>query len=171
MSVQELIIHITSPEIQHHLAWLKWTLIGFTIFFLGAIIWYFFKTQWAKDLFLRNFVEFFSQKAFLAGRLARQWEKIKQRAETGTEPDRKLALMEANTIIEEILDQQGFTGDTLEERLKKAPPGYLSNVEALIEANQIRNNIVHDPDFQLSQDDTRNSLSIYEKALIDLELI
>jgi hypothetical protein len=62
----------------------------------------------------------------------------------------------------------GYVGETMGERMEKINVAVLPNIEDVWAAHKIRNNIVHDPDFRLSLDETKRAISIYEKALTDL---
>jgi hypothetical protein len=63
----------------------------------------------------------------------------------------------------------GYAGETLGERLKNLTSATLSNIEEIKATHQVRNNIVHDPDYRLSLDDTRAALAVFEQALRDLQ--
>jgi len=39
------------------------------------------------------------------------------------------------------------------------------------EIHKIRNNIIHDPTYKLSQEEVKKALAVYEKALIELDAL
>jgi len=85
------------------------------------------------------------------------------------ESEYKLAVIEADNMVNETLKRMGYGGESLGERLEKLTAATLSNIEEIKEAHQVRNNIIHDPNYRLSLDDARKVLSIFEKAFKDLE--
>lgn len=171
MELKTIVHYITSPEIQEQLFLVKIVFFVFTGFFAGAFLILISKTEWLREIILRDVFEFFSQRARLPGRLARYLERIKKRLEIGTEAELKLALIEADSLCEEVLENMGYQGENLEERLKGVPPTLISNLEKLLSAHQIRNNVVHDPDYKLTIEKAKEALEIYEKALRDIEVL
>lgn len=171
MNIETILNLITSPGLQKELWLVKVVFLVFTAFFGGAFLYYFFKTEWLRELILRDAGEFFSKRAVVPGRLARQWEKIKRRLETGTELESKLAIMEADDFIEDILRDMGCEGDNLEEKLSKLDPGILHNPEKLLEVHKVRDNIAHEPDFSLTKRQSEDALEVYERALRDIEAL
>jgi hypothetical protein len=63
----------------------------------------------------------------------------------------------------------GYGGESLGERLEKLTAATLPDIEGIREVHQVRNNIIHDPNYKLSLNETRRLLDIFEKAFKDLE--
>ena len=101
--------------------------------------------------------------------MVKAWAKITSRLETGLESEYKLAVIEADSILDNILNRMGFSGETLGERLNKLTVATLPNCEQVREAHKIRNNIVHDPSYRLGLDEAKRVLGIYQQALRDLQ--
>jgi hypothetical protein len=171
MTIPPFINFITSPALQRQLFVPKIVFIVFTAFFTGFLLFFIFRTKYFNDLFLRDFAEFFSQRVFLVSKLARQWEKIKKRLDSGTEAEYKLALIEADSLLDDILERMGYKGETLDERLKEVPKTFLSNIDEVEKAHQVRNDSVHNPDYHLTDDQAKEAMEIYEKALRDIEAL
>lgn len=150
---------------------LKIIFIIFSLFFLFFIIRALLRTSWAEKIFLTSLIEFFIYRPFGISKIAKQWRKITTRLETGIESEAKLALIEADSILDDVLKKMGYSGETLDERLKSVTPTIIPNVAEVLEAHKIRNNIVHDPDYRLNLDQARNTLAIYERALRELDLL
>lgn len=80
--------------------------------------------------------------------------------------DWKIAIIEADKSLDQILKQKGFAGSGLGERLKEMVPADLPEVyEDIWEAHKIRNRIVHEPNFEVSRSEARQIVAIYEKAI------
>lgn len=142
-----------------------------SLFLLITIIYFISKSSWKNFRFLESTTEFFTYKPYGAGKIVKQWEKIKHRLKTASEAESKLIIIEADSILNEALGKMGFTGQTLEERLKRLGSDLLSNIEELLEAHKICNNIIHDPDYRLNLEETKRIILIYEKTLIDLQIL
>ena len=88
-----------------------------------------------------------------------------------SESEHKLAIIEAEGLLDDIFKKMGFLGEAIGDRLKQITPSQLENIEEIREAHKIRNNIVHDPDYRLSLEEAKKAFEIYEKALINLEAL
>ena len=142
--------------------------MGIALFFLLAIVIILLRTDWLKHLFLQTLVEFFTFHPYGYRKITKKWAKIIRRLDTGSESEFKLAVIEANDMLDTKLKTLGYEGKNLEERLKKISPVVLPNFEEIKKAIEIRNNIVRNPDYILSLDEARKTLAIYEQALRDL---
>ncbi len=84
----------------------------------------------------------------------------------GSQSDWKIAVIEADKTLDQLLKQKGFNGSSLGERLKNMVPADLPEIyEEVWEAHKIRNRIVHEPDFEISQNEARQIVSIYDRAI------
>lgn len=119
---------------------------------------------------MQDMVEFLTYQSYGVKKIAKIWLKIKRRLEAGSESEYKLAVIEADSMLSDILEKMGFKGETLGNRLKQVTTDILPSIEETWEAHKIRNNIVHDPDYKLTLDQAQKALEIYEQALRDLQV-
>ncbi|TET84150.1 MAG: hypothetical protein E3J36_02145 [Candidatus Nealsonbacteria bacterium] len=165
----EIISWLISPTFSGWLLILKILFIVAALILLGFIIFALAKTSWLKRLWIWDLVEFFSFRPYGVRKVVKAWAKITARLETGLESEYKLSVIEADSILNDILKRMGFGGETLGERLEKLTAATLLNLKQIWEAHKIRNNIIHDPDYRLTLDEARRVLDIYEQALRDLQ--
>lgn len=79
--------------------------------------------------------------------------------------DWKLAIIEADIILDDILKQRGYVGTSLGERLKGVAPGQLDTINDAWEAHKIRNRIAHDgADFVLTQRLAEETINRYRRV-------
>lgn len=94
-----------------------------------------------------------------------QIAEINKKVASDNVSDWKIAVIEADKVLDKNLEKKGFLGESLGEKLKKMVPADLPAVyEEVWEAHKIRNRIVHEPDFEITQGDARKLIGIYEKA-------
>lgn len=167
--IAPIISAINSSRIQAVLFPIKLIFIGFTAFFLGALIYYISRTEWVKEVILYDFVQFFFKRPYGIKKVARRWEAMKKGLTVGTEPEWKLAVMEADDLLDDILAKMGYTGEGLSDRLKKVPADVLPSIDSVRQAHKVRDNIVHDPDYRLTLEEARSALEGYDKAFQELE--
>ncbi|HVM76648.1 MAG TPA: hypothetical protein VMU07_00650 [Candidatus Paceibacterota bacterium] len=96
------------------------------------------------------------------------WERIQNHFYKGSENDMKVAILEADKILNEALRAAGMPGTQLGDRLKRARTSQIPNLDELWQAHKLRNQIAHEPDFKLKRDLAERALGIYEVALRNL---
>lgn len=152
------------------LLFLKIILIVISLFFLVIIFHSLRKSSWLKNRFLQDMVEILTYRPYGVKKMAKIWSKIKGRLEAGSESEYKLAVIEADSILNDVLERMGFKGEILGDRLKQVTTDILPNIEETREAHKVRNNIVYDPDYKLTLDQAQKVLKTYEQALRDLQV-
>ena len=166
-----IVSFLISGEVQQNLFAVR---TGFFIvagFFVGTIIFILLKSHFLEWLLMQNVGEFLTFRAFGVRRMTRNWQKIVRRLETGLESDYKLAVIKADDMLDASLKRMGYAGETLEEKLEKLTSATLPNIEEVYRVHQLRNNIVHEPDYRLTVEDARSALDIYEKAFGSLQIL
>ncbi|MBI2042316.1 MAG: hypothetical protein HYT21_00975 [Candidatus Nealsonbacteria bacterium] len=162
---------LTSAEIQQELLMVKLGFLVVTIIMGVFTMFAISRTHYMQWLFTQSAVEFLTQRPYGAKRITKVWNKIKQHLENGSEIEYKLAIIEADNMLESTLKRMGYGGVTLEERLTKLTSATLPNIEEIYQAHQARNNIVRDPSFVLGLDDAKKTIGIYERAFRDLQIL
>ena len=93
------------------------------------------------------------------------WQGFKQKMESGSETNYKIAIIEADAFIDDLLARMGYKGDNFSERLNGIPEGQIENVEGMKEAHELRNRIIHDDKFELSKEEAEHALAHFEEFL------
>jgi hypothetical protein len=87
---------------------------------------------------------------------------VMRRADSDNPNDWKLAIIEADIILDDILKKRGYTGSSLGERLKSISPNQLESLNDAWEAHKIRNRIAHDgADFVLTKRVAQETIARY----------
>ena len=129
------------------------------------------KSSWLSLRYLRDINEVTSYKAYGMHKITKDWLKIVSRLEQGTESEYKLAVIEADNMLNDAYRRMGYPGESLGDKLKILNKDTCANVEDVREAHKIRNNIVHDPDYRLSLNEAQKVVAVYEQTFRDLEMI
>lgn len=99
----------------------------------------------------------------------RRWQEIMKTSEQGT-MGAKLALIEADKLLDNVLKSMMMPGDTLGERLKMAAYKYPA-ITKVWTAHKLRNQLVHDSAFQLRSSEARHAMSDFQNALKTLRIL
>lgn len=169
--INKIISFILNPTFTGWLLVLKFLFIFSSLLLIGFIILALIKTTWLKRLIIWDLEEFLTYRPFGLRKVERDLQKIKTKLETEMESEWKLAVIEADKILDDILSKMDIGGTSLGERLNKLNTDSLPNVEEVKEAHKIRNNIIHDPTYKLSLEEAKRVISIYEKTLGDLHAL
>jgi hypothetical protein len=173
--VLDVIAFINAPGLQEHIfvASLRWLFLMVGSFFLILIV-YVMRTSETWQLLnvvTADAPEFFSYRPRGMTRIGRRWRKIMARLETGNEAEYKLAIIEADTILGEILQKMNLPGETTEQRLAATTKIMIPTLDSAIEAHEIRNTIVYDPNYRISLADVRRIMDIFETVFRGLDLM
>lgn len=104
-------------------------------------------------------------------KMEKKWEKIKSRLKSESVSQYKVAILEADAIVDDILSRVGYRGNNITERLEQLDSNQLDYREEILEAHQTRNKIVHDESFVVDKKLAENTVAVYEKFLRYLEFM
>lgn len=98
----------------------------------------------------------------------KKWEKLVEKIKDGNESDLRLAIIEADTFVDDVLKEHNYPGNDMGERLKSIHPYEYKCLDDLWRAHKIRNRIAHDSDFHLTIDEAKEVIAVYHRALEEL---
>ena len=102
----------------------------------------------------------------------KRWAMVESRISSFNEGDWRLALLEADIILNEMLGRMGFGGENVAERLKKADKGTFQTLDMAWEAHKARNRIAHEgAAFHLSHDEAKRAVSLYRQVFDEFYFI
>lgn len=83
--------------------------------------------------------------------------------------DWKLAIIEADIILDEALKERGYGGVSLGERLKSISPNQLQSLDAAWQAHKVRNQVAHGgADFVLTKRLAEDTIKQYRMVFTEL---
>ena len=171
ISIEQIILFIFNPAFSGWLLLLKILFIFISLCLLGFIVFALSKTSWLKRMIIWDLQEILTYRPFGVSKVDKDWKIIKAGLETEKESEWKLAVIKADSALDNTLNRMNYGGQTLGERLDRLTVASLPNIEELRRAHKIRNNIIHDPDYRLSLEEAKKAISAYEKALTDLQAL
>jgi len=110
------------------------------------------------------------------GRVSRRrslkaWKQIQERLKSPDQNNWKMAILEADHILNEILKMSGYLGDNLGEKLDILTPAQLANIEDIKQAHSVRDKIAHDPADEIKRKKVDEVIAIYKESFRQLNLI
>ena len=105
-------------------------------------------------------------------RILEKWEEILRLSESQNPSDWRLSIIEADIILNELLDKLQLSGDTMGEKLKTVEKSDFTTIESAWEAHKARNTIAHEgSNVLLNQRETARIISLYGAVFKEFQLI
>lgn len=167
----DFIYQITSPELQRRLLGFK--ILSILIFtgMVAAIVYFLRHSRWWELTFPHHSLQALGFRGREERKIVKEWKKIQRRLEQESMPEAKLAIIEADQLLGRVLERMGYRGETVEQRLSQVSVQVLENLGELKKVRKIRDNIVHDPDYQLELDQASEVIEVYQQVLEALEIL
>ena len=94
------------------------------------------------------------------------------RKSSSASPDSmRMAVIEADSLVNDVLKQFGMPGEHLADRLANLSPDEYKTLDAVWKAHRIRNDLVHTPGFFVGPEEALKLLKDYELFLKELEAV
>lgn len=172
-------------DFAHTSAMILFSLIIFFILLFYAIIYY---NKFRAELITNNYKKkFYPEDAKLEeknekvletaqpdnnGIINPRWQLIGKYYNSASQADWKLAILEADIMLFEVLSKSGFQGYSIGEQLKFTDKSKLATLDLAWRAHKIRNEIAHQgSDYVLTRSKVEEAISDYEKVFEELNFI
>lgn len=99
------------------------------------------------------------------------WERVRTHIESQNESDWRLAVIEADIMLSELVDTMGVTGDSLGDKLKQIEKSDFVTLDSAWEAHKVRNQIAHDASYILTQREAKRVIALYEEVFKEFSFI
>lgn len=101
-----------------------------------------------------------------------RWNGIMSLSSSVNESDWRRAIMEADIMLGQLLDNQGYRGSSIGDKLKDANPLQFRTLDLAWKAHKVRNDIAHGGEgFHLSERDTRGTIDQFRQVFDEFKFI
>lgn len=101
-----------------------------------------------------------------------KWKLVEEHINSDDQNKWKLAILEADIILSELLDKLSLPGESIGEKLKAVESSDFDTIEQAWEAHKIRNAIAHQgSDFILNQREAKRVIGLYATVFKEFEII
>lgn len=101
-----------------------------------------------------------------------RWEIIKANSESKNESAWRIAIIDADVLLDELLDRLELPGETMSDKLKAVEKSDFTTINLAWDAHKVRNDIAHGgQNYQLNQREVRRVISLYEAIFKEFYLI
>lgn len=141
-----------------------------SVFLFASLIFLIRKTEFIK-MNWGDWAEAKRETPIPKGKLLSRWRDIQKQIQSHNEADWRVAIMGADSILDEMIKSIGYEGDTMGERLKNIKPYQFPNIDDAWRVHKIRNFLAHDPTYRLSRQVAEGTIEIYERIFKELGVI
>ena len=97
--------------------------------------------------------------------MAHRWQNATKHINSENPNDWKQAIMEADIILDDLLNKLGYRGESIGEKLKRVAKGDMKSLNDAWEAHKVRNQIAHEgSSVNLSHHEAKNVISMYRRV-------
>jgi uncharacterized membrane protein len=100
-----------------------------------------------------------------------RWEKIKGYLESDNPADWKVAILDADTLLDEMVSRMGYRGDNLGEQLKQIESSDFITLDDAWEAHKLRNKIAHQGDYPLTRREFVKAMGQFQRVFEEFHFI
>lgn len=101
-----------------------------------------------------------------------RWDRVEEQANSDSEHNWRLAILEADIMLSELLDLQGYRGETMMDKMKQVDRAKFNTIDSAWEAHKIRNQVAHEGvAFKLTAREIKRVIALYESAFREFGLI
>lgn len=101
-----------------------------------------------------------------------RWQVVQNHINSENPADWRLAIIEADAILDEIVKKMGYHGENLGDRLKAVEVSDFNSIQSAWEAHKVRNKIAHEGSgFALNAREARRIIGLYEEVFREFNFI
>mgnify|MGYP001560337156 CR=1 FL=1 len=100
-----------------------------------------------------------------------RWLAVERLLDSNNESDWKLAIIEADKMLDELLVVLGYQGASLGDRLLAVEKGDMLSLDEAWEAHKYRNRIAHETGMQVTEREAKRIVGLYGKVFREYKFI
>lgn len=101
-----------------------------------------------------------------------KWEQVQAHITSKNPAEWRLAIIEADVMLDELLKTSGYHGDTVGDRLKAVEPSDFTTLQSAWEAHKVRNQIAHEgSSFQITEREAQRIIGLFENVFKEFGII
>ncbi|MBP9711048.1 MAG: hypothetical protein KBD50_02185 [Candidatus Pacebacteria bacterium] len=101
-----------------------------------------------------------------------RWEHVRNLIAQPMESDWRRAIMEADSMLGQLLSDQGYRGSTIGEQLRDANPLQFTTLDLAWKAHKVRNEIAHGGEgYKLDEREAHSTIDLYSRVFEEFNFI
>ena len=101
-----------------------------------------------------------------------RWNKVVEEASSPDDSKWRLAILEADIMLNELLDVLGYRGETMGDKMKQVDRSNFRTIDLAWEAHTVRNKVAHQgSSLSLTQREVRRVIGLYEQVFREFKFV
>lgn len=101
-----------------------------------------------------------------------RWNRVEEQVGSSSPESWRLAILEADIMLSELLDIQGYKGETIADKMKQVDRAQFNSIDDAWEAHKIRNRVAHEgTKMDLTPREARRVIGLYKRAFKEFKYI
>ncbi|OGG73229.1 hypothetical protein A3A38_02445 [Candidatus Kaiserbacteria bacterium RIFCSPLOWO2_01_FULL_53_17] len=101
-----------------------------------------------------------------------RWNRIMEHANSDDEHKWRLAILESDIMLSELLDLQGYKGETMADKMKQVSRANFNAIDDAWEAHKVRNRVAHEGvEQQLTEREKNRVIGLYARVFREFGFI
>lgn len=101
-----------------------------------------------------------------------RWNRIMEHAQSADEHKWRLAILECDIMLNELLDLQGYKGETIAEKMKQVSRTNFNTIDDAWEAHKVRNKVAHEgTEFTMDERTKNHVINLYQRVFKEFGFI
>ncbi|MBI2611094.1 hypothetical protein HYW60_04170 [Candidatus Kaiserbacteria bacterium] len=101
-----------------------------------------------------------------------RWRRVLEQASSSNPESWRLAILEADIMLNELLDVQGYKGETMADKMKQVDRAQFNSIDAAWDAHKVRNRIAHEGTAtDLTPREVHRIIALYERVFKEFRYI
>ncbi|HWO07326.1 MAG TPA: hypothetical protein VNM40_01945 [Candidatus Paceibacterota bacterium] len=101
-----------------------------------------------------------------------RWNRVLEHANSDDEHKWRLAILEADIMLNELLDLQGYKGETMAEKMKQVDRANFNSIDDAWEAHKVRNRVAHEGvEYHISEREKNKVINLYARVFHEFGFI
>lgn len=156
--------------------WTVFTILSWlvTAALIYGLIYAFIRDQQLAEIELEGIIhreKLYSQ-LYRSGTTNKRWYDVEHHITTNNPNDWKLAIIEADIMLGDMLEQIGYAGTTIGDKLKSASPASFTTLDQAWRAHRVRNEVAHGgADFILTKKLAEDTIKQYKMVFQEFGVV
>ena len=101
-----------------------------------------------------------------------RWDRITTEINSENEQNWRLAILEADIMLNELLDSLGYRGETMADKMREVDRADFNTIDLAWEAHRARNRIAHESsETPLNPRDARRTIDLYTRVFKEFQFV
>jgi hypothetical protein len=101
-----------------------------------------------------------------------RWHRVKEKIMSDNEQSWRVAILEADVMLNELLDTLGYKGHTMTDKMRQAERTNFRSIDLAWEAHRVRNRVAHEGEaLHLDEQMARHTIGMYEHVFKEFHFL